>query len=651
MFVHALRQDAFRLTYRGISLAALTVGLAGVALALPPEDAARSRWIDNSTRIDVNYLDMFITNHGSIAYDLPNSASGLVFPRGSNRTAVYGAGLWMGALVDGQLRVTVGEYSQEYSPGKVLPNGQWDDPNGPNYRVYKIAPGESDSNPDYAEWPAEYGAPVYQNGDPRFLGHQTLWAVFNDLNPAMHTNDAGNSDPLGIEVQQTAFALDLPGLASNAVYLEWKIINKGGQPLQSARVSLWCDPDLGGANDDLVGCDPALDLGYCYNGSNADEQYGATPPCVGFQLVQGPIVPSPGDVALVNGETIPDYRNLPMTAFSMYSNGTDPGSPVESWNYMQGLNAVGDPVIDPTNGHVTTFMFPGDPVHQTGWIDDNPSDRRFMVTAGPFDMAPGEIQVIGAVMLIGQGSNRLESITSLKQQAAALPALFQSIYADASGACCIDDGTCIDARAFECNGAFSPDEACGGNDCEIAVGACCYDNGTCLLTSETQCLGTFGGASTLCGPETCGEIGPLGACCLPGGCQQLRELACLSLGGTFQGDTTCTPGRAGQAPEWLHNLDDGLMLDEVAGPGGAPIPPDGLGGPGNAVWHDPNSTNRWWVSATGGDGGISRFTRAGVDEANLTDADVILRWDDDADNLGLWDLQGTTIAPISFGLY
>lgn len=634
-----------------LGLCAALLGSAGNALAFPPGVVASSRWIDNSTRADANYVDMFVTNHGALAYDLINGASGLIFPRGTGRTAVYAAGLWMGALVDGQPRVTVAEYSQEFSPGKILSETEWDDPNDPRYHVYKIAPGDTDANPDYANWPDGDGAPTDPNGDPRSLGHQTLWAVYNDLDPAMHTNDAGSSDPLGIEVQQTAFALDLPGLASNAVYLEWKILNKGGHSLGSARVSLWCDPDLGGAADDLVGCDPALDLGYCYNATNQDEQYGATPPSFGFQLVQGPIVPSPGDVALVNGESIPDYRNLAISAFARYINGTDPGSTMESWNYMRGLYPDGSPVIDPTNGQITTFMMSGDPINGTGWIDDNPSDRRFMLSVGPFDMAPGDVQVIGAVMLMGQGSGRLASITSLKQQAAVLPGLFQSIYADETGACCIDDGSCVVTRAFECRGYFAPGETCDGNACAVAVGACCFDNGTCLRMPEAQCTGTFGGASSLCGPEACGDSGPIGACCLPGGCQELSELNCLSVGGSFQTGASCAPERAGQEPGWRHNLDDGLMLDEVAGPGGVTVPPDGLGGPGNAVWHDANSTNRWWISASGGDGGITRFTRGGSDEKNLTDADVILRWDNDPDNLGCWDFDDATIAPIPFGLY
>ena len=36
-------------------------------------------------------------------------------------------------------------------------------------------------------------------------------------------------------------------------------------------LSYWTDDDLGNANDDYVGCDTLLNLGYTYNGDNNDK--------------------------------------------------------------------------------------------------------------------------------------------------------------------------------------------------------------------------------------------------------------------------------------------------------------------------------------------------------------------------------------------
>jgi len=60
-----------------------------------------------------------------------------------------------------------------------------------------------------------------------------LWAVFNDANPSLHTNDEGSSSPLGVEVQQTIFSRNQSGVLGNAAILRYRIINKGAQTLNS----------------------------------------------------------------------------------------------------------------------------------------------------------------------------------------------------------------------------------------------------------------------------------------------------------------------------------------------------------------------------------------------------------------------------------
>ena len=150
------------------------------------------------------------------------------------------------------------------------------------------------------------------------------------------------------------------------MFVKFLIINKGSNTLDSTFVSVWADPDLGGASDDLVGCDVDLSLGYCYNANNADNAYKSNPPAVGYDFFQGPIVPSEGDVAVVSGREIPGYKNLPMTSFNKYINGTDPDSPLEIYNYMKGLEADGADLVNPVTGLVTKFFVDGDPVDLLG---------------------------------------------------------------------------------------------------------------------------------------------------------------------------------------------------------------------------------------------------------------------------------------------
>lgn len=200
-------------------------------------------------------------------------------------------------------------------------------------------------------------------------------------------------------------------------FLKYRIINKGTKTLNNFFISLWVDPDLGGAGDDLAGCDPLDNSFFCYNADNDDSQYGGLPPAIGFKVVEGPITPSPGDTAVVDGLPRPNYRNLGMYSFNKYINGTDPDNYWESYCYMRGLDAKNmcAPYIDPTTSQTTRFPFSGDPVAGTGWLDDTPSDRRMMASFGPFTFRPGDTQQVLFKMAVGQGPDRLSSITSLRE--------------------------------------------------------------------------------------------------------------------------------------------------------------------------------------------------------------------------------------------
>ena len=388
-------------------LAVLVFVLAGPAFSEKPAQDGDPVWmgpgarlgiIDNSTWIDANNINMVVSNHGSFAYDLTTQDPGLEYPKGTNKECVYASGIWIGAKVGGKTYVTAGSYTQEYTPGPINPDGSWNYVGTPGDKVYKISKGVTDTD-DYLNWPADLGAPVDEHGDPLVIGDQTLWCVYNDADPSVHKSDEGSTPPLGIEIQQTTFAFNWKGALGNTVFIKFKIINKLSNVLQDTYVAIWCDPDVGGASDDYVGCDTTLSVGYAYNATNQDNTYGATPPCVGYDFFQGPVV---------DGDT------LPMTSFNMYINATDPRATEESYNYMKGLTLDGDPVIDPTTGEETKFMLPGDPVANTGWVDSDPADRRFMMNTGPFTMMPGDTQEVVVGIVAGQGNDRLGAVKVMK---------------------------------------------------------------------------------------------------------------------------------------------------------------------------------------------------------------------------------------------
>jgi hypothetical protein len=408
--------------------------LAVSSYAMPPADSlfnnriADGRSIANTVFIDANKILMFVTNHGSFARDLAGVFGydyGTFYPyvdtasisNGSMKNSpLYAGGIWLGGIdsATGETRVTVAEYSDEYVPGPI--SGGTFLPDNPAFKVYKLYRDSLGANPndDYLNWPVDQGAPVDIYNKPLMLGNQMLWTVFNDANPNQHIADAGSTPPLGIEIQQAVWANKRINPDSDYVnfclYLEYKLYNKGNRTLNNMYFSIWTDPDLGGAGDDLVGSDTLNNISFCYNSDNNDMQYDTLPPALGFKLIYGPMVPSAGDTAVFDGSIIPNYKNLGMTASCRFVNGTDPDDALQSYNYMRGFERYGGAF---PNG--TRHMFPGDPVLGTGDLDYSPSDRRMMASCGPFDFRPGDSQYVLIKMAVGQGGDRLSSITKLKE--------------------------------------------------------------------------------------------------------------------------------------------------------------------------------------------------------------------------------------------
>lgn len=415
-----------RLLYIGLALSCALVG--GQLLAAAPDGrpaaAAASTSFDVNHWINANKFMGFITNEGGLFRDFANVFGynyGSFYPytsiadiqSGANVTSpIFAAGLWMGGMVGVELRVTIADYACEYAPGPMQSGTYL--PDNTAFRVYQLYDDSLAGNPntDYQIWPVSQGAPLDGSGHPLSLGKQTLWTVYNDADPVRHNTNAGGTNPFGIEVQQTVYANDGPYYEDNAMYIQYVLRNKGDDTVDAFYLAFWLDPDLGGAGDDLVGCDTINDLFYCYNADNTDLQYGNQPPAVGVKVLGGPVVPSSGDTAIFNGKKVPNFRNLRMTAFGKYINGTDPNSAEQAYNYMKGLLADGSEYY--YNGNPLRYRCSGDPITGTGDIDAVASDRRMMGSFGPLTFHPGDSQQVLLKLAVGQGADNKSSINVMK---------------------------------------------------------------------------------------------------------------------------------------------------------------------------------------------------------------------------------------------
>ncbi|MCX7610095.1 MAG: hypothetical protein N2043_00710, partial [Ignavibacterium sp.] len=304
---------------------------------------------------------------------------------------------------------------------------------------------------------------------PDILGDITTWCVYNDSKPA-NQRRFSDVNPLGIEIHQTlwAYATNNPNDSRSVTFfVRYKLINKGkvAQTLDSVFFAGWSDTDLGAASDayldDLAGCDTIHNSGYIYNDGD-DPDWGVNPPAHFIKVLQGPYAYIPGITFIDNnfngeyddgidtpldtaynyrgsvlGKTIiPGAKNMGMYAYvqTMPSHPMQggPSNKMSAWYYLQGKNIFGQPisacsfpfgtVLGGINCNLVNprYMYSGDPVTGTGWINTQPTDQRQIVSTGPFKLRVGKPVNIILAHIVGRGNSALNSITVSRAYSSAI---------------------------------------------------------------------------------------------------------------------------------------------------------------------------------------------------------------------------------------
>jgi len=296
---------------------------------------------------------------------------------------------------------------------------------------------------DLATWPWQKGAPFYddnRNGvmdageQPGLLdADQIVWLVANDLD-STKTLALHGSPPIGIELQITLWAYrDDPNL-ENTILRRNRIIYRGtdttprGAHIDSMGFSVYSEEDLGTFSDDMLATDTTLQMVYTYNSVTQDPAYTtylSSVPAVCYQLLQGPLVKSsvPDNAGTFDFQQKPGYRNLPMTGSLLNKAGDSIGNPSNGpgydgtlmyYNIINGFLPrpwyIADPIFDPVTQKPTTFMYTGDPIAQTGWLDSWGSNAQSDMTTSGFNLALGDTQEVIFAVTAGLGANRLASI-------------------------------------------------------------------------------------------------------------------------------------------------------------------------------------------------------------------------------------------------
>ena len=410
---------------------------------------------------DLDVGDVFARVFNTSALFFGNSTFyGYHVPKLSGNSPIFAAGFWIGGRVDEEIRVAGARYTRyEMWPGPLGEDATLPNPSDCSAYDHIYVVSRDDvrhyletgvATNDLAEWPAHLGAPVLdgdgtisnynlEGGDqPAIMGDQMAWWVMNDVG---NVHEGTGSDPLGIELQVSAFAASRGARAiEQATYYRYVIINRNSFPIDSAYVSLFVDADLGDATDDWIGSDTTLSMGYVFNGDDFDNPtYGigyGIPPAQGYQVVQGPVGLPNGRDDDGDGAVDEEDERLGMTAFFTYPHIASPYSCYDFhvattvYQIMVGSHCDGFPITEggmgyQSGGPATAFYYPGDPVTGQCWSMANdceggsipPKDQRLVIDTGPFRLEPSEATEVVFALPFALGSDNLDSVTQLRAAA------------------------------------------------------------------------------------------------------------------------------------------------------------------------------------------------------------------------------------------
>lgn len=359
-------------------------------------------------RMQINNVDIPVTNYGEFGMSEAHTA-GTYWPKGSGQSFIFGSGLWIGALVNGDTLVSVGYNTVgrgcDFCPGPPE-HGQDHYQNSqshPEDRLYF-----STDTVDFAEWPLRDSlgnaiSAVFRT--PDLWADQEVWCEYHDSVPEFHEWEPGTY-PLGIVVKQVSFAWNSP-IHENMIFFLYEFENVSDDTIKNMYVGHTADDDVGWADDDLLGCDIERSLGWTCT-LVKEEGWDSDPPYyVGKRFLQGP--KADDTVYVAAGPTDPNYpdaiadtvypgEHIPLTSFTRCTRGYDADTEWKRYSMLAGYN-IETREYDPWQGV----------------IDIIPDDKRMVMGCGPFELAPGEVDTFFIAVIFSNGD--VGGLDYLKEEA------------------------------------------------------------------------------------------------------------------------------------------------------------------------------------------------------------------------------------------
>lgn len=247
---------------------------------------------------------------------------------------------------------------------------------------------------------AAFGSSTYDLQPTDFVSEMDTYCMLGDYVPEeqgyfLYPSYGYDVEPLGVRMEQRTYSWSY-GPAANYIFINYKITNMNPFPIDSVYVGYFMDNDIGagdlnvmgvGPNDDLIGFDRSLNLGYTYDSNFNEPGWSSTAGYIGIVLCETPQNP---------GASAP----LGLTAFSTWTR-EGPEQEVDNEDrdnlkYAQ-LRGTGIP-DDPDERVFETF--------------EEPQDVRHLSGSGPYlRFQPGETISLTMAVVMGQSLDDLKDNT------------------------------------------------------------------------------------------------------------------------------------------------------------------------------------------------------------------------------------------------
>lgn len=304
--------------------------------------------------IDINYWRSPFCNDGRFGYDVISRRAGGYWPYPLRNFYIFGAGPWVGCIMNGETLVTAG-YNDYTTTTEFVPTlcRYWRQGyNDSLDRIYKY-PG--DWPPPRSRFPM---APL----NP--LSNMDLWCCFGDSDPSAHRSN--DTRPIGIDITLTVYGF-LDTIARDFFLLKYELFNNNQYPINNVYFGVVLDGDIGSYSDDMmglilnkifrIGSDTirVKNVGFIYDYDNRESRgtywERGTPGAVAIRLLSAP-------------------QGLGMSACKRWTIESLPRTDKERYRAMAGYNWI------------TGEYRPYDN------IDETPGDKRFIISSGPFNLSP-----------------------------------------------------------------------------------------------------------------------------------------------------------------------------------------------------------------------------------------------------------------------